>query len=99
MTAAQAEHSQQRHVLTQALGPEPVVTPETASFPLVPNDILVLCTDGLYQAMYPEDIARIASLQGEPAAIARELLAYAIQADGSDNATAQVVQIRAITLR
>jgi protein phosphatase len=95
MTVIQAEHSEKRHVLTRSLGPELSVTPDTRRFPLNPGDVLVLCTDGLYEAMYPEDIARIASQNKDPMIIARELVSFAVQVDGSDNATAQVIRIRA----
>jgi PPM family protein phosphatase len=94
ITAAEAEQSEKRHVLTRSLGPELFVTVETGSFSLKPGDVIVLCTDGLYGAMYPEDIARFAS-QNKPAElIAQELVKYAVEVDGSDNATAQVIQIR-----
>ena len=93
MTAMQAEHSENRHVLTRSLGPDLSVSPDTAVVPVLPGDVLVLCTDGLYEAMYPEDIARIVSQEIDPAAIARELVAYAVQSDGSDNMTAQVVRV------
>jgi protein phosphatase len=94
VTAAEAEQSEKRHVLTRSLGPELFVTVDTGSFSLKPGDVLVLCTDGLYGAMYPEDIARIASQAKGADAIARELVGYAVEVDGSDNATAQVIQIR-----
>jgi protein phosphatase len=94
ITAAEAEQSEKRHVLTRSLGPELFVTVDTGSFSLKPGDVLVLCTDGLYGAMYPEDIARIASQAKGADAIARELVGYAVEVDGSDNATAQVIQIR-----
>lgn len=93
MTAMQAEHSENRHVLTRSLGPDLSVSPDTAVVPVLPGDVLVLCTDGLYEAMYPEDIARIVSQEIDPVAIARELVAYAVQSDGSDNMTAQVVRV------
>jgi serine/threonine protein phosphatase PrpC len=95
MTAIEAEHSDKRHLLTRSLGPDLFVTPETGSFPLRAGDVLVLCTDGLYEAMYPEDIARIASQERDPTSVARELVEYAVQVDGSDNATAQVIRVRA----
>jgi protein phosphatase len=95
MTAIQADHSDRRHMLTRSLGPELSVTPDTRSLPLNAGDVLVLCTDGLYEAIYPEDIARIASQNKDPMMIARELVSYAVQVDGSDNTTAQVIRIRA----
>jgi protein phosphatase len=93
ITAAEAEQSEKRHVLTRSLGPELFVTVDTMSIPLKPGDVLVLCTDGLYGAMYPEDIARIASQPKDAEVVARELVNYAVEVDGSDNATAQVIQV------
>jgi len=96
MTAAKAESSERRHDLTRSLGPELAVAPEIRVIPIRSGDLLILCTDGLYEAMYPEDIGRIGSEYREPTAIARELVRYALQADGSDNVTAQVISIRAV---
>ena len=95
ITEAAAEQSEKRHVLTRSLGPELFVTVDTGSVSLKPGDVLVLCTDGLYGAMYPEDIARIASQEKDAATIAAELVSYAVEVDGADNATAQVIQVRA----
>jgi serine/threonine protein phosphatase PrpC len=63
---------------------------------LQPGDVLVLCTDGLYDELSDEAIAEIAS-QNKPAdEIARELVAHAAEVDGNDNATAQVIRVRAV---
>lgn len=96
ISAAEAEHSEGRHVLTRSLGPELFVTAESRSLSLKAGDVLVLCTDGLYGGMYDEDIARIASQNKDIEAIARELVDYAVEVDGSDNATAQVIQVRSV---
>jgi serine/threonine protein phosphatase PrpC len=94
ITELEAEQSESRHVLTRSLGPELFVTVDTGSVSLKPGDVLVLCTDGLYGAMYAEDIARITSQNKDAEAIAEELVNYAVEVDGSDNATAQVIQVR-----
>jgi len=96
ITAIAAEQSEKRHVLTRCLGPEPTVAIDTTTTTLKPGDALVLCTDGLYDAMYPEDIARFAAQDCHAEQIAKDLVAYAVEADGSDNATAQVIQIKLI---
>jgi PPM family protein phosphatase len=96
ITAAEAEVSESRHVLTRSLGPELFVTVETSSVSLKPGDLLVLCTDGLYGGIYPEDIARITTQDKDIEAIAQELVSYSVEVDGSDNATAQVIQVRSI---
>ena len=96
ITAAEAERSESRHVLTRSIGPEMFVTVDTSSVSLKPGDHLVLCTDGLYGGVYPEDIARIVSQNKPIDRIAAELVKYAVEVDGADNATAQVIQIRSI---
>jgi serine/threonine protein phosphatase PrpC len=96
ITEAEAERSESRHVLTRSLGPEMFVTVDTTTVSLKPGDYLVLCSDGLYGGLYPEDIARIVSQTKNIDAIAQDLVNYAIEVDGSDNATAQVIQIRSV---
>ncbi|HEY4378955.1 MAG TPA: protein phosphatase 2C domain-containing protein [Acidobacteriaceae bacterium] len=96
ISAAEAERSEKRHMLTRSLGPELFVTADTSSVSLKPDDRLVLCTDGFYGGLYPEDIARIASQNKDIDRIARELIQYAVEVDGSDNATAQIIQVRSI---
>jgi serine/threonine protein phosphatase PrpC len=96
ITAAEAERSESRHVLTRSLGPEMFVTVDTTSVSLKPGDHLVLCTDGLYGGVYPEDIARIVCQTKDIDTIAQDLVNYAVEVDGSDNATAQVIQVRSV---
>jgi protein phosphatase len=96
ITAAEAERSESRHVLTRSLGPELFVTPDVSTVSLKPGDVLVLCTDGLYGGLYPEDIARIASQNRDAGTVASDLVKYAVEVDGSDNATAMVIQVRSI---
>ena len=96
ISAAEAEVSESRHVLTRSLGPELFVDIEMSTITLKPGDRLVLCTDGLYGGLYPEDIARITSQDRDIETIAQELVSYSVEVDGSDNATAQVIQVRSI---
>ncbi len=96
ITAAEAERSESRHVLTRSLGPEMFVTVDTTSVSLRAGDRLVLCTDGLYGGLYPEDITRITAQNKDAETLARELVKYAVEVDGSDNATAQVIHVRSV---
>ena len=96
LTATEAERSEKRHVLTRSVGPELFVTVETVTHALKPGDLLVLCTDGLYDGIYPEDIARITTQGKDVETIAQDLVHYSVEVDGADNATAQVIQVRSI---
>ncbi|QDT06643.1 Serine/threonine phosphatase stp [Rubripirellula lacrimiformis] len=76
------------HVLTRAIGTRGTVEVETLLFDLFPDDVCVLCSDGL--SNYLPAAARLGELvdrqwlQSAPSA----LIEYAMNAGGSDNITA-----------
>jgi PPM family protein phosphatase len=88
--------SDARHVLIRSLGPEMFVSPDTTALTLQPGDLLVLCTDGLHDEMNAQTIAEIVSQQKNIDEIARELVARAVEMDGNDNTTAQVIRVRSV---
>ena len=96
ISAEEAESSGSRHILTRSLGPDLFVSADASSLSLMARDVLVLCSDGLYAGLKDEDIAHIVSRQKDVEQIAQELVSSAIEADGSDNTTAQVIYVRAI---
>lgn len=98
ITVAGSEHeSAVKHILTMSLGSETAIIPEAVKFSLDAGDVLVLCTDGVHNGLAVEEIARIVSQKRKPASeMAEELVMRAVEVDGSDNATAQVIQIRAV---
>jgi protein phosphatase len=93
ITPAEAAHSEIRSVLTRSLGPERSIRADTTTLELKPDDILLLCTDGIYGGMYDKDILQIISQPKDPQETAEALVHFAIEVDGSDNATAQVIRI------
>jgi protein phosphatase len=88
--------SDARHVLIRSLGPEMFVSPDTTALTLQPGDLLVLCTDGLHDEMSSAMIAEIVSQQKSIDEIARELVGRAVEIDGNDNTTAQVIRVRSV---
>jgi PPM family protein phosphatase len=96
ISASEIAESESRHVLIRSLGPEMFVSPDTTALTLQPADVLVLCTDGLHDEMRGEEIARIVSQQKNLDEIARELVAHAVEIDGNDNTTAQVIRVRSV---
>ena len=96
ISASEIAESETRHVLIRSLGPEMFVSPDTTALTLQPSDVLVLCTDGLHDETSNGDIARIVLQAKSLDEIARELVAYAVQIDGNDNTTAQVIRVRSV---
>jgi len=88
--------SDARHVLIRSVGPEMFVSADTTAVTLQPGDVLVLSTDGLHDEMREPEIASIASQKKDATEIARELVARAVEIDGGDNTTAQVIRVRSV---
>jgi protein phosphatase len=96
ISASEMAQSESRHVLTRSLGPAMFVSPDTTTLTLQPGDIFVLCTDGVHDEMSEKAIAGIASQKKDVEEIARELVARAVDIDGGDNTTAQVIRVRSV---
>ena len=96
ISAAEVAESESRHVLIRSLGPEMFVSPDTTTLTIVAGDVLVLCTDGVHDEMNERTIASIVSQNKDMEEIARELVARAVEIDGGDNTTAQVIRVKAV---
>ncbi|MGA2673152.1 MAG: protein phosphatase 2C domain-containing protein [Terracidiphilus sp.] len=97
ISAAEVSESESRHVLIRSLGPEMFVSPDTTALTVQAGDVLVLCSDGLHDEMGEKEMAAIVSQHNKPMdEIARELVARAVEIDGGDNTTAQVIRVRAV---
>lgn len=83
----------QRHILTAALGSGTEITPECPETPidLENDDVLVLCTDGMWGQVEDREIADAASRS--PADGCRELVKLARDRGGPDNITVQIARI------
>ena len=96
ITAAEMATSDARHVLIRSIGPEMFVSPDTTAITLEAGDTLVLCSDGLHDEMPEATLARIVSQDKNIEEIARELVARAVEIDGNDNTTAQVIRVKSV---
>ena len=96
ISAGDIASSDSRHVLLRSLGPEMFVSPDTTAVTLQPGDILVLCTDGLHDEMSEAEIAADRFAKKVADELARELVARAVEIDGGDNTTAQVIRVRSV---
>jgi protein phosphatase len=89
LTPEQARSAPDRNVITRALGLEADLPVEPLEFARQPGDLLLLCSDGLWE-MLPEpviaaELLRLAEGVLDPAACADALLEAANAAGGSDN--------------
>ena len=93
VTPEQAEKSTMQNVLIRALGPQEEVELDARECQLVPQDILLLCTDGLTRMVPEAEIAD--TLLSNPSAqeAAGRLVALANQHGGEDNVSVIVLRI------
>jgi PPM family protein phosphatase len=96
ISASDMATSDSRHVLIRSLGPEMFVSPDTTALTIQAGDVLVLCSDGLHDEMPESLLASIVSQNKPIDEIAGELVSRAVEIDGNDNTTAQVIRIRSV---
>jgi protein phosphatase len=96
ISKSEVAESESRHLLIRSLGPEMFVSPDTTAVSLLAGDMLVLSTDGLHDELSDTAIAEIASQPKTVEDIARELVERAVEIDGNDNTSAQVIRIRSV---
>ncbi|MDE3187771.1 MAG: serine/threonine-protein phosphatase [Acidobacteriota bacterium] len=96
ISADEIATSEARHVLIRSLGPEMFVSPDTTALTLQPDDLLVLCSDGLHDELSSAEIAALVSQNRNMDEVARDLVARAVEIDGNDNTTAQVIRVRSV---
>jgi protein phosphatase len=87
MTPEEAERSERRNIILQALGPEPSVKIDLTFQPLRRGDTLVLCTDGLSGLVRPDQIAEVASAESDLSVVCTRLIDLANENGGPDNIT------------
>lgn len=89
------EYPMRRHLL-RSIGYDERVAVEIKSYTVQAGDSLLLCTDGLANALHDEDITAALRLPTIPAA-ARQLLETALARDRKDNVTALLANVLPIS--
>ena len=96
LSAEEAAQSESRHVLSRSLGANLFVSVEIDEVQLMPGDVLLQCSDGLYGGVTSSEIAETINRNRSLETAARELVARANEQDGSDNISVQLVRIRSV---
>ena len=92
ITEEEAEHSERRNIILQALGPEPSVRTEITHQQIRRGDALVLCSDGLSGLVRPDEIARIVSEERDLKVACKRLIDRANHNGGPDNITVVIAR-------
>lgn len=92
ITPEQAIGHPARYALTRSIGGDITVRVDVRSERLEPDDVFLLCSDGLWSNVTSSEIAQ--ALTDAPADACRRLIDIALERGGDDNATAMVIRVR-----
>lgn len=92
LSAERARNHPDRGTLTRSLGRELIAALDRITLPVLPGDVLVICSDGLYNVLGDHEIAEL-SRQGSAETIAMSLIATANGKGTFDNLSAAVCRI------
>jgi len=87
LTEEEAEHSERRNIILQALGPDPRIKVDLTHQSLRRGDVLIICSDGLSGLVRREEFARMAREWPELADLCGALIDLANERGGPDNIT------------
>ncbi len=90
MTEQEARESQHRNIITRALGHRQRVDVDIFEIRLLPDDRLLMTTDGLHDYVDEDEIVSTA-LGRHPEDAARDLVNLALEHESNDNVTAVIV--------
>jgi len=94
ITKEQARHSQNKNLVTRAVGIDPQVEAEVHTYNVQPGDIYLLCSDGLSDMVSDEDIeATLSSMKSNLPLAAKQLIQSANDGGGRDNISVVLVRV------
>ncbi len=94
ITPEEARHSQNKNLVTRALGVDPTVEPEIRDYDTMPGDLYLLCSDGLNDMVEDEEIAlTLQALSANLELAATQLIQTANDSGGRDNVSVVLVRI------
>src|SRR5499426_2925585 len=94
ITKEQARHSQNKNLVTRAVGIDPQVEAEVHTYTVQQGDIYVLCSDGLSDMVSDEDMQlTLSSLQTNLSLAAQQLVQQANDNGGRDNVSVILVRV------
>jgi len=83
----------QRNYLTNVIGVAEDIEPDFYSYKILPEDIIIICSDGLNSMLRDKEILNIVNSYNETKSIVGNLIKEAIKKGGMDNITVIAIKI------
>ncbi|WP_249011302.1 Stp1/IreP family PP2C-type Ser/Thr phosphatase [Conexibacter sp. DBS9H8] len=97
LTEEEAFEHPQRSIITRALGQEPIVEVDTLSYPAGPDDVIMLCSDGLTDMLPERTVAELLAAAPDLDTAASRLIDAANEAGGRDNITVVLFRVEDVS--
>ncbi|WP_187360084.1 Stp1/IreP family PP2C-type Ser/Thr phosphatase [Chitinolyticbacter meiyuanensis] len=95
ITPEEARHSQNRNLVTRAVGIDPLAEVELAEHPVEVGDLYLLCSDGLTDMLDDEHIADLlVAMRANLPLAAQQLVLAANDAGGRDNISVLLIEVK-----
>lgn len=85
-----------KHILTKSLGNRPSVDANLTRFPVKKDEVLLICSDGLWGMLTHEQMTEIFQKYKDPATTCSEFITAALESGGEDNITAIIVEMNPV---
>jgi len=92
LTEEEAERSERKNIILQALGPDARVRVDLTHQAICKGDTILLCSDGLSGLVNKDEIAKVVSQDKDLVQISADLIALANERGGPDNITVIVAR-------
>lgn len=99
ITKDEASHHPQKHFITRAIGTEKSVQVDTFEVPLQPEDIILICSDGLLNHICSNEILDLVTICSNVEEIAHVLIQKALDKGGNDNITVVIGENTTMEMR
>ena len=95
LTPEEARNHPRKHILTQAVGVENsnFLDIFTRRLSVLPDDVFMMCSDGLTDMLSDDDILDLMMQKSEPDGIAQSLIDAALKEGGRDNVTVIIIRV------
>lgn len=89
----EADSHPQRHVITRAVGADALLELDYAALDLLPQDVLLLCSDGLHSELLPDQIMSVLAAPVACDVKAARLIETVLAGNAHDNVTVNVIAV------
>ena len=94
ITKEEAQFHEKKNIITKAIGGDVVTVPDFFDIEVKPDDIIILCTDGLHGEATDDTISKIVNEGGSMQELCVNLVNKANQCGGRDNITVICLKIK-----